>query len=58
LFQTAAKDLNVSVDYLCWEFSVLTVDENAILEPPQVSCIATIFCGSILKNILAVLKLL
>ena len=54
LFQTAAKHLNVSVHSLCWEFTVLTVDENAIVEPPQVSCIAVIFCKTKWKNVLAV----
>jgi hypothetical protein len=47
LFQTAAKHLNVSVDSLCWEFAVLTVDENAIVELPQVSYVAITFCESI-----------
>jgi hypothetical protein len=56
LFQTAAKHLNVSVLSLCWEFTVLTVDENAIVEPPQVPCIAIIFCETTLKNMLALFK--
>ncbi|KAJ4429792.1 Dynein heavy chain 2, axonemal [Periplaneta americana] len=35
VLQTAARKSGVSVDSLSWEFTVFTVDDKAIIEPPQ-----------------------
>lgn len=36
VLQTSARLWNVSIDSLSWEFSVFTIDESAIIEPPMV----------------------
>ncbi|XP_068978772.1 dynein axonemal heavy chain 2 [Bombus flavifrons] len=35
VLQTSARLWNVSIDSLSWEFSVFTIDESAIIEPPM-----------------------
>ncbi|XP_076651590.1 dynein heavy chain 2, axonemal kl-2 [Halictus rubicundus] len=35
VLQTSARLWNVSIDSLSWEFSVFTIDDGAIIEPPQ-----------------------
>ncbi|XP_012153483.1 dynein heavy chain 2, axonemal kl-2 [Megachile rotundata] len=35
VLQTSARLWNVSIDSLSWEFSVFTVDDSTIIEPPQ-----------------------
>lgn len=36
VLQTSARMWNVSIDTLSWEFTVFTIDETAIVEPPVV----------------------
>lgn len=36
VLQTSARLWNVSIDSLSWEFSVFTVDDSTIIEPPMV----------------------
>ena len=36
VLQTAARQTNVSVDLLSWEFTVLTVDDSNLTGPPKV----------------------
>lgn len=36
VLQTSARMWNVSIDTLSWEFTVFTIDETAIVEPPMV----------------------
>lgn len=37
VLQTSARLWNVSIDSLSWEFTVFTIEESAIIEPPEVS---------------------
>jgi len=42
VLQTSARLWNVSIDSLSWEFTVFSMDESAIIEPPAVRAIRLI----------------
>ncbi|XP_025836128.1 dynein heavy chain 2, axonemal-like [Agrilus planipennis] len=47
VLQTAARAMEVPIDILGWEFTVLTVEENVIVEPPD----AGVYCrGTFLEG--------
>ena len=37
VLQTSARMWNISIDSLSWEFTVFTVDDSAITDPPEVN---------------------